>query len=133
MILHAGDIVDLSVLDDLRKIAPVNAVAGNMDRADTTAVLPAKTVIEAGGYRIGLIHGHGAPAGIIDRIRPEFDDVDCIVFGHTHQSLIKTISGVLFVNPGSPTDQRFAMANTLGILELDEAITAKIIELKPDP
>ncbi|MEK6698468.1 MAG: metallophosphoesterase family protein, partial [Nitrospirota bacterium] len=54
LILHAGDVVELSVLDELRAIAPVEAVAGNMDPLETQQALPAKKIIQIGKYRVGL-------------------------------------------------------------------------------
>jgi hypothetical protein len=59
----------------------------------------------------------------------EFEDIDCLVYGHTHQAENKMIDGVLFFNPGSPTDRRFAMYNSIGILETGEKITGEIIYL----
>lgn len=129
LILHAGDIVALSVIDGLRAIAPVRAVAGNMDFAETAQVLPVRDKFEIDGIRIGLIHGWGAPEGLIDRIRREFVQVDCIVFGHTHQSFSNFSNGIFFFNPGSATDKRFSSVNSIGILEIDDSISGRIIEI----
>ncbi|MFH0813468.1 MAG: metallophosphoesterase family protein [Pseudomonadota bacterium] len=128
MILHAGDIVDMNVLDVFLP-KQVEAVAGNMDPFTVTKHLPEKKVIKVGHYKIGLIHGWGAPIGLEDRIRKKFKDIDCLVYGHTHYPVNRIIDGVLFFNPGSPTDRRFIKKNTLGILEINDKITGKIINL----
>lgn len=116
IILHAGDITEESALAALSKIAPIKAVAGNMDSPHLKKSLPKKEVIEMGGCRIGLIHGYGPPFGMVKRIRREFDQVDAIVFGHSHSIMNKTVDGVLFFNPGSPTDNIFAKENAYGII-----------------
>ncbi|HLB24728.1 MAG TPA: metallophosphoesterase family protein, partial [Nitrospirota bacterium] len=59
LILHAGDIVILELIEGLKAFAPVEAVAGNMDDWEVAKVLPAKKVIQAGRFSIGLIHGGG--------------------------------------------------------------------------
>ena len=130
LILHAGDIVELRVLDDLRAIAPVEAVRGNMDRADVQQALPAKKVIPAQGKRIGLVHGSGAPWGVANRVLREFEDVDIIVFGHSHHPLNEERNKVRLFNPGSPTDRRFAPYKSYGIIEItDDTVKAEIVRL----
>jgi putative phosphoesterase len=130
LILHAGDIVDMAVLGELEGIAPVEAVAGNMDMGDVREVLPRKKVIEVAGRRIGLIHGSGAPHGVAGRVRAEFEQVDVVVFGHTHQACNREEGGVYFLNPGSPTDKVFAPYRSVGVLELGEGLKGRIIMLE---
>jgi len=131
-ILHAGDLVDLFVLDMLRGFGTVYAVAGNMDPADVRAPLPQKRIVELGKFRIGMIHGFGSPHGLSQRIRHEFagEKLDCIVFGHSHQPYDRIEDGVLMFNPGSPTDRRFAPRRTIGILHLEDRIWGEHIEMK---
>jgi len=128
MILHAGDIVESGVLDFFAD-KNLKLVAGNMDSWDIKQSAPAKLVIPIDGYRVGLIHGGGSPAGIEDRIVKEFNNIDILIYGHTHNAASFTRNGVLFFNPGSPTDKRFAPNNTIGILEIGKNIAAKIINL----
>jgi hypothetical protein len=128
IVLHAGDIVNLDVLD-VFKGKEVHAVSGNMDPDSVKKILPIKKVLEIEGHKIGLIHGWGIPFGMEKEIIKEFEDIDCLVYGHTHQAENKMIDGVLFFNPGSPTDRRFAMYNSIGILETGEKITGEIIYL----
>ena len=129
LILHAGDIVELSVLDELRVIAPVEAVAGNMDDSRVGLRLPAKKVIPVGQYTLGLIHGKYRIDVQREMIRKEFDKVDVIVYGHSHSPFWGKIDDVYFLNPGSPTDKRYAPFNSVALLEVTDAITAKIIRI----
>lgn len=129
MILHAGDFVEIGVLKKLQKIAPTRAVYGNMDMHDVKAALPQKDIITVDGLKIGLIHGYGPPARLIDTVSKEFQKVDAIVFGHSHLSVNEKVKNTLFFNPGSPTDKIFAAYNSFGILEIEKEITGNIIRL----
>lgn len=131
-ILHAGDLVDLEVLELLEQKAPVEAVRGNMDSGEIARQLPIKKVLAIEGRKIGLIHGWGAPTGIVERIRKEFDDkIEVIVFGHTHSPMNTKFGDVLFFNPGSPIDRRFAPYNSIGILHVSaDSIEGEIIKLE---
>jgi len=129
LIMHAGDIVDLSVLDELRTIAPVEAVAGNMDGPSAQEALPIKKVIALGRYSAGLIHGKFKIGVQQEMIRKEFDAVDLIVYGHSHIPFWGRIDGVYFLNPGSPTDTRHAPYNSVAILHVGDTITAEIIKI----
>jgi putative phosphoesterase len=128
MILHAGDLVTLEVLDVFAG-KEVKAVCGNMDGEEIRNVLSDKMLIEAGGFRIGLIHGWGMPFGIEKKLRRQFDHIDCLVYGHTHRASIGLKDGVLYFNPGSAMDKRFTKKNTVGILEIGERINGRIIEI----
>jgi len=130
MILHAGDIVDKEFLEKLKSLRPTTAVCGNMDPSDVSQALNQKEIVQVGKFRIGLIHGYGAPADIMDTVKGEFKNVDAIVFGHSHASVNIVKDGVLFFNPGSPTDKIFAKSNSYGILDVTDAgIEGKIINL----
>lgn len=131
LILHAGDLTSLNVLDELRQITPnVEAVIGNMD--EESVVLPVKKILNAGGLRIGLMHGWGAPMGLRNRIWNEFKDdaPNVIVFGHTHQPEKAVMHNVLFLNPGSPTDKIFTSVNSIALLNIEDGkADAQIIML----
>lgn len=130
MILHAGDLVDLQVLDNLSRIAPTRAVSGNMDNSAVCSKLPNKDIIKIGELSVGLIHGWGPPFGLIELVKRQFKGVEVIVFGHSHHPLIQEKDGILFFNPGSPTDKIFAPYNSYGILEIeDKKITPRIIKI----
>ena len=129
LILHAGDILEMSVVKELSRIAETVAVQGNMDYADVIENLPSKTVVEVCGFRIGLIHGYGPPLGMVPRVLKEFEDVHLVVFGHTHDVHIEERDGVLLFNPGSPTDRVFTDKNTLGFIEVADALKPRIVDV----
>jgi len=121
LILHAGDVVVQSVLDQLLGVAPVRVVRGNMDSPSLQQALPIKDIVRVDRARIGLVHGWGPPQGLEERVMEAFsgEDVDCIVFGHSHVPVNKRVENILLFNPGTPTDTRFTSAKTLGILEVE--------------
>ncbi|MHB9091726.1 MAG: metallophosphoesterase family protein, partial [Chloroflexota bacterium] len=69
LILHAGDLVALSVLDELATVAPVEAVHGNVDGWEVINALPRTRIVQAGGKRIGLVHGDGAGSSTLLRAK----------------------------------------------------------------
>lgn len=114
-ILHAGDLIDMSVLEELRALGPpVWAVHGNVDRPDVVAALPERRVVEVGGARIGMVHDAGPARGRLARQRAAFADCDAIVFGHSHIPLHEADGGFQLFNPGSPTDRRRQPDHTMG-------------------
>ncbi len=129
LILHAGDIVTLEVLDQLKAVAPVEAVAGNMDEDEVRLRLPHKKTITIGKYTVGLTHGKYKIERQQSMIRREFGKVDVIVYGHSHTPFWGMVEGVYFLNPGSPTDKRYAPYNSVAILYADADLKAEIIQL----
>jgi putative phosphoesterase len=127
-IIHAGDFVDWSVAEYLSRLKEFIAVCGNMDPLDIRKAFPQKRMIELGKFKIGLIHGGGSPFGIESRVRDEFDEVDVIVYGHTHTPANRQVKSILFFNPGSPT-RSFWHGATLGILHIGEKIEGEIIKI----
>jgi putative phosphoesterase len=128
MILHAGDMTELRVLDPFSG-KKVVAVCGNMDSSMVRKEFPANRVIGAGGYKIGLTHGWGAPQGIEERISRQFEGVDCIVYGHTHHPSARKREGIFFFNPGAFGGGMGLSPRTVGLLILGEEIEAEIIYL----
>jgi putative phosphoesterase len=142
-ILHAGDINSRQVLDQLAEVAPVEAVAGNVDLFKPG--LPLTRVIEVDGRRIGLVHGHGGwsrylRSKVRDRfgfdeehylkiVHGSFGPVDAIVFGHTHRFYRAERSGILLFNPGpiapdfynTPGPQVGLLHVTAGTLQIEIA------------
>lgn len=139
LILHGGDLVVPSVLETLNALAPVVAVRGNNDFGELRD-LPLSLRVEIEEVVVGLVHGDEAAFG--RRAMPlslasgnrqtaanaishfEHDgDVDCIVFGHSHHPLLMghEIEGrkVLLLNPGSPTDKRYAPHCGCALLRID--------------
>ncbi len=133
LILHAGDFCTLEELKMFRRIAEVKAVYGNMDGADLRRILLRRQVFEAEGVTIGVVHGAGAPEGLLDIVQAEFknDKVNAVVFGHSHQPFNQVIDKVLYFNPGSAGDRAFASYRSYGILEIHSGkISGKIVKLK---
>ncbi len=96
LIFHAGDLVDLCVLD-LFGDKEVRAVYGNMDSWRVREVLPEQLLMNINGFRIGLIHGWGSPSGLERKLADKLGRLDCIVFGHTHYPVNKIIDGIFFL------------------------------------
>lgn len=126
MILHAGDLVSLEVVDFLNQ-KPLHLVQGNMDNLDIKERFPRKKIIEVKGFRLGLIHGWGAPFGLEKRIRTEFDDVHAIIYGHSHRPANHIDEGVIFFNPGTATGLSTTGSNSIGILRIEETIEGDMI------
>jgi len=128
MIFHAGDVVNPDVLLAFSG-RTVHVVRGNMDPA--VRGVPNRKIVEVRGYRIGLIHGWGAPETLEERVLEAFrnERLDCLVFGHSHYPACHHREGILLFNPGSPTDRRRAPYRSVGILELGERIEGRIISL----
>ena len=122
LIIHAGDFVARDVLDGLKRLGEVKAVQGNMDSEELKQILPEKELLVIEGKRIGIIHGWGSPYGIDDRVGKMFEDVDIIVYGHSHYSQNEVKRGVLFFNPGQAR-------NSFGILTVGMELKGEIINL----
>jgi putative phosphoesterase len=119
-ILHAGDLMELSVLEELQALGPpVHAVRGNVDSAELQARLPLTRVVEVDGARIAMVHDAGPREGRLGRLRRRFPDVHAVVFGHSHIPLHEERDGFVIFNPGSPTERRRSPRHTMGIATVD--------------
>jgi putative phosphoesterase len=119
LILHAGDFMEVSVLDELEALGPPLAgVFGNVDDEAVRLRVPARRVVEARGARIGMVHDAGPAAGRLSRLRERFTDCDAVVFGHSHIPLLEDDDGFTIFNPGSPTDRRRQPRHTMGEAEV---------------
>jgi uncharacterized protein len=134
LILHAGDMISISVLEALRGVAETVAVSGNMDRPEVYGSVPSKQTLILVGHTVGLIHGDRPPEIQRRYLRPRFDsespaaevfyqyladefpEADVVVFGHFHMPVVKRWRGRLLVNPG-PTASRHGR-RYFGMLEL---------------
>ena len=115
-ILHAGDLLDVPVLELLRSLGPpVHAICGNVDTAAVRAQLPDSLELELGGTRIGVVHVPGPARDRPQRLRAKFPACDAVVFGHTHMPEHRELDGFQIFNPGSPTERRRAPAHTMGV------------------
>lgn len=129
LILHAGDIVDRSVLVELAAIAPVEAVAGNMDGYELSRILPARKVLTLGRFKVGLTHGKYRIDMQQELVRKEFGSIDLIVYGHSHHPFWGRVGDVLLLNPGSPTDRRYAPYNSVAVLTVGDDLSAEIVRV----
>lgn len=127
LIIHAGDLVDISVLDSLKKISKVEAVYGNMDSHNVRSELEDKKILNIQGKKICVMHGYGHPDKLVDILKNEFfsEKPDIIIFGHSHVPKNEYIDGILFFNPGSVTDTVFAPYRSYGIIEIDKDVSIK--------
>jgi putative phosphoesterase len=118
VILHAGDVGDDDILDELEAIAPVYAVRGNTDPIDNPR-LPESRRLEISGVKVHISHGHEVGAKPIT-LMAAYGDADVIVYGHTHRELITEDEAVLLVNPGAAGARRFALLPCVAIMTIVE-------------
>ena len=125
LIIHAGDVGDPRVLEELGRVAPVVAVRGNNDRGAWADRLPVYEAVETGGAFVYVLHDlkelDDAPAAAGFRV---------VVSGHSHKPSIEERRGVLYLNPGSAGPRRFKLPVAVARLRLNGAdATAEIINL----
>ena len=120
LIIHAGDLSVLSVLNELETIAPVVAVQGNVEREEVVMKLPIKREIMVGYCRIGIVHILGDAHNRAGIARQEFPDARVVVFGHSHIPWNEDRAGQLLFNPGSATDRRRQPRCSIGLLHVDD-------------
>jgi len=126
-ILHAGDLVAASVLEELRVFGvPVHAVYGNADEPSLRETLPKELVVELGTVRIGMAHIPGPRVGREARLVARFPGCDAVVYGHTHVAQAEQVGGVWILNPGSPTEKRRSPGRSMLVLGVDRG------EIRPE-
>ena len=108
VVFHAGDWVDIALLDELEERSRrLIAVYGNNDHGQLRERLPEVARAEVGGVRFGVVHETGPAQGREERCARQFPDLDVLVFGHSHIPWDSTApTGLRLLNPGSPTDRR---------------------------
>src|SRR5438105_1790922 len=115
LIIHAGDVGDPEILGELRAVAPLIAVRGNIDQGKWAAVLPETEVVEREGVSLYVLH---------DLNQLDLDPVaagfQAVISGHSHKPAIRTQNGVLYLNPGSAGPRRFKLPITIARLRLGE-------------
>jgi len=125
VILHAGDVGSEDIIIELEKIAPVQAVRGNID-GSSREELPLTQVVEFHGFLIYLLHD----LEDLD-LDPAAAGFSAVVSGHSHRPSISADNGVLFVNPGSAGPRRFNLPVTMARLHVYEgSVTAELVPLE---
>jgi len=124
LVIHLGDANTRSVLEDLAHIAPLIAVHGNNDDEELSVILPETTRFQVGTHRFGVLHGHGGRSARHLATERYAGEVDCVLFGHSHQPLIEQVGDLVLFNPGSATDRRWHEHFGIGIVD----VTADRIE-----
>ena len=115
LIIHAGDVGAPEILTQLKGIAPVFAVRGNVDTQPWAQELPLATVVQTSGFTLYVLHN----LRDLD-LKPHAAGFDAVISGHTHQAEQRYDAGVLYLNPGSAGPRRFELPVTLALLELSK-------------
>lgn len=112
LIVHAGDIGEPDVIEQLETIAPVKAVRGNVDRGEWALKYPLEEVMEWNGKYLYVLH-------ILEEMTmdPIAAGFDIVIYGHTHQPKIEEKDGIIYFNPGSAGPKRFKLPITIGAIE----------------
>src|SRR5262245_13303287 len=126
MIVHAGDVGDPIVLEQLRALAPVFAVRGNVDSGRWAAQLPATRIVSAGDLRFFVLHQ------LSDlEVDPKAEGFAAVISGHSHRFGAETKDGVLYLNPGAAGPRRFTLPLTVARLQVvGKHLSHEIIELR---
>jgi uncharacterized protein len=132
-IVHAGDLVQLAVIDELEHLAPVLAVHGNMDGPAVSGALPKLNALKLFEWKIGVMHDPNVVfgRGKMREIAKEHG-FNVFVFGHTHNASVKWEGQILYINPGSPTNPAASFINKPSVALLNvarDALTPEIIHI----
>ncbi len=124
-IIHAGDVGRPAVLAELERIAPVEAVRGNVDHGAWAEALPHDRVVEAGGLQLYVLHDLEQ----LD-LDPAAAGFRVVITGHSHRPAAERRNGVLYLNPGSAGPRRFRLPVSLARLQLHNGeVREELIEL----
>ena len=126
MIIHAGDVGNPEVIEELRGVAPTFVVRGNIDKEHWAATLPMTAVVEVGERLFYVLH----EISQLD-FDPAAAGFAAVVFGHSHMPSMETREGVLFLNPGSAGPRRFKLPVAIARVRVSgERIDSEIVELQ---
>jgi len=124
-IIHAGDVGDPEILNELAKIAPLTAIRGNIDKGKWARKLPETEVVEVGGIQIYVLHDLSQ----LD-LKPEAAGFQAVIYGHSHVPKNEIRGGVLYFNPGSAGPKRFKLPISVGKLSIaDGKINSELITI----
>jgi putative phosphoesterase len=122
-ILHGGDVGTVAVLDELRELAPVTAVYGNVDGLELRTALPQVATLRLDGFDIVVTHGDQFGPPTPEKLVSAFPRAEIIVFGHTHRPLLQLVDRTITVmNPGGAGPRRFGLPPSVGVMELEPGI-----------
>lgn len=126
LIIHAGDWSTLDVYRELSQYAETVGVHGNMDGEEIRGRFPDRQVMEAKGFRIGIVHGHGEKKTTERWALETFADeaLDVVIFGHSHIPYLRYHGKTLLLNPGSPTDKRKLPHHSYATLQIEDDLHA---------
>jgi len=129
LILHAGDFVTQKVYEAFADLGEFVAVFGNSDSVELRDLLPQRTVIEAEGVKLGLVHmaTHSSDLSAVEFLAREME-VDALVFGHIHRPYVEKVPQLL-ICPGSPTQPRMSPPSVAEIEVDGEEIKGRILPL----
>lgn len=127
LIIHAGDVGTPDILEQLRQLARVVAVRGNVDNGSWALSLPSTSVTHFEGFAIHVRH-------ILSDVMPVPNRIDAVVHGHSHKPAVEHRRGVLYLNPGSAGPRRFHLPITVArVSVVDSRLSAQIVDLGATP
>ena len=129
LIVHAGDVGGAAVLETLSRIAPVEAVFGNVDDSHDP-MLARERSVSVGGLTIHVSHGHELGHPSAERVLERYKG-DVLVFGHTHRAVVvRDRTGRLVINPGSAGPRRFNLKPSVALLRIADGVAeAEIVRI----
>ena len=126
MIIHAGDVGNPGIIDQLRDIAPSFVVRGNIDKGKWALRLPTRELVTVGPHRFLVLHKISA----LD-LDPAAAGLAAVVFGHSHRAVVEARNEVLFINPGSAGPRRFNLPVSVARISVSERrICPQIVNLQ---
>lgn len=129
VIIHAGDLVDISILEIFQD-KTVYAVHGNCCTRSTLAARPSQQTFQLGNFTIGVTHGNGLGHDIESALWDLFPEADCMIYGHTHQAVCHRHAGKMIINPGAfQMVSRYGVPCSYAILEAGEQLRGSLHEL----
>ncbi|MBZ9810960.1 MULTISPECIES: metallophosphoesterase family protein [unclassified Mesorhizobium] len=112
-IIHGGDIGSPEILAALQRIAPVTAIRGNVDTAEWASTYADTALVRLAGRTFYVLHDLK-----MLQVSPASLGIDMVVSGHSHVPQLKTVEGVLYLNPGSAGPRRFKLPITLAAVDI---------------
>ncbi|AKL95255.1 phosphodiesterase, MJ0936 family [Clostridium aceticum] len=125
MIIHAGDIGNVQILEGLQKIAQVVAVRGNCDKGSWAKEFAETKIVEIQNIHLYVLHD----VKNMD-LDPSVAGFKAVISGHSHKPLVTYSNGILYLNPGSAGPRRFKLPLSVARLYVDTvSVEAEIIRL----